>query len=341
MYGELPIRHFILIAAVLMLGLVLPSQLPEYFLYLGNTLMMYAVLALGLDLLLGWSGQFAFAHIAFFGVGIYGTAILQIRCGISFVIGMPISAALAGLIGSLIAIPSTRLRTVYLALATYAFAESAQWVYRTWDTVTGGSDGLRIKPPSVLGHLTGTDATALPALAVILCLMLLATLYLQRSKLGRHMCAIRDSEHVASACGINVNRVKMIVFTISATYAGVAGGMYTLFQSFVNPDVLGVGQLVLVLAMVVVGGQGSLTGVLLGAVVIGLLPEILRLAPSDLLVWQEFVYGLILILAVMFMPRGLWGLIKARLPTAQFRAPRAEPEAADVQRAPSTLGHQP
>jgi branched-chain amino acid transport system permease protein len=325
MYGELYPRNFVPITALMAAGLVLPFLLPAYFLYLGNTLMMYAVLAIGLDLLLGWSGQFAFAHIAFFGVGIYGTALLQARFGIPFVVGLPVAATLAGLIGWLIAIPSTRLRTVYLALATYAFAECAQWAFRTWDAVTGGSDGLRITPPSVLGQVTGTDASAFPVVAIILSLMLLATLYLTKSKLGRHLCAIRDSEHVAAASGIDVTRVKIVAFTLSAVYAGIAGGMYTLFQSFVNPDVLGVTQLVLVLTMVVVGGPGSITGVLLGVVLIGLLPEVLRAAPRGLLVWQEFFYGLILILAVMFMPRGLWGVVEAWLPGARTRARRQQP----------------
>ena len=95
--------------------------------------MMYAVLALGLDLLLGWAGQFAFAHIAFFGIGTYATALLQARLGVPFVVGMPLAAALAGLIGLLIGFPATRLRTVYLALATFAFAEGAQWVFNAWD----------------------------------------------------------------------------------------------------------------------------------------------------------------------------------------------------------------
>jgi branched-chain amino acid transport system permease protein len=339
MHGRLPTRSFVLIAALLAAGMMLPFLLQGYFLYLGNMLMMYSVLAIGLDLLLGWSGQFAFAHIAFFGVGIYGTALLHARLDVPFVIGMPASAALAGLMGLLIAIPSTRLRAVYLALATYAFAECAQWAYRTLGSVTGGSDGLRIKPPSVLGHITGTDPSAFLTVAVILCLMLLATLYLTRSKLGRSMCAIRDSEHVAAASGIDVERVKIVAFTISAVYAGVAGGTYTLFQSFVNPDVLGMGQLVLVLTMVVVGGPGSIAGVLLGVVLIGLLPEVLRMAPRGLLVWQEFLYGLILVLAVMFVPRGLWGAIEARLPGARSRVAKTE-TATDVsaQIAPKVIG---
>jgi branched-chain amino acid transport system permease protein len=330
MYGQPHPRRLALLAILLALGITLPFVLPVYYLYLGNVLMMYAVLAIGLDLLLGWSGQFAFAHIAFFGIGIYGTALLHMRLGIPFVIGMPVAALVAGAVGWLIARPSTRLRTVYLALATYAFAECAQWVYRTWDSLTGGSDGLRIKPPSVLGFETGTDPSAFPIVTVILCLMLLATLYLTRSKFGRHLAAIRDSEHVAAASGIDVNGVKIAAFTLSAVYAGVAGGVYTLYQSFVNPDVLGVAQLVLVLTMVVVGGPGSIVGALLGVVLIGLLPEVLRAAPRGLLVWQEFFYGLILVLAVMFMPRGLWGLIE---PHAKV-GPKGKPDAAKAASGP-------
>jgi branched-chain amino acid transport system permease protein len=212
MYGDLSSRSFAGILVLLALGFLLPLVLPEYYLYLGNTLMMYAILALGLDLLLGWSGQFAFAHIAFFGIGIYTSALLQMRLGVPFIIGVPIAAALAGLVGLLIAIPSTRLRTVYLALATYAFAECAQWVLRTWDSLTKGSDGLRFSPPDLLGYVVDTDRRAFPVMAIVLALVLLSFLYLTRSKLGRTLCAIRDSEHVAAACGIDVNRTKIVAF---------------------------------------------------------------------------------------------------------------------------------
>ncbi len=130
MYGDLPSRSFAGSSSCWRSASCCRCVLPQYFLYLGNTLMMFAVLALGLDLLLGWAGQFAFAHIAFFGIGIYASALLQMRLGVPFVVGMPLAAALAGLIGLLIGFPATRLRTVYLALATFAFAEGAQWVLR-------------------------------------------------------------------------------------------------------------------------------------------------------------------------------------------------------------------
>jgi branched-chain amino acid transport system permease protein len=311
MHGGLTLRTYAGVAVLLALGFLLPLMLPEYFLYLGNTLMMYAILALGLDLVLGWSGQFAFAHIAFFGIGIYTSALLQMRLGVPFIVGVPIAALFAGFVGLLIAIPATRLRTVYLGLATYAFAEFAQWVFRTWESVTKGPDGLRIAAPDIFGYVVGTDRRAFPVMAIILALVLLAMLYLVRSKLGRAFCTIRDSEHVAAASGIDVKRTKIIAFVLSAVFAGLAGGAYTLFQSFVTPDSVGLAQLILVLTMVVVGGSGSIAGVLIGVVLIGLLPELLRAAPRGLLVWQEFAYGLILLLAVMFMPRGIWGIIQA------------------------------
>jgi branched-chain amino acid transport system permease protein len=311
-FGSPPLARFAPLALLLIAGFALPQVLPQYFLFLGNILMMYAVLALGLDILLGWAGQFAFAHVAFFGIGTYTTALLQARLGVPFVIGMPLGAALAGLIGLVIGFPATRLRTVYLALATFAFAEAAQWVFNAWDKVTGGPDGLRISAPSVLGHATGSDPTAFPVMAAILALMIAATMYLTTSKLGRAMCAVRESEHVAAASGIDVNATKVAAFAISAIYAGVAGGMFTLFQSFVNPDVFSFGQIVLLLSMIVVGGLGSIPGVLIGVALLGLLPEIMRTTMRAFLVWQEFGYGVILVLVIMFMPRGIWGMIVAR-----------------------------
>jgi branched-chain amino acid transport system permease protein len=313
MHGAPGLKQLVPLVLLVTAGFALPRLLPEYFLYIGNLLMMYMILAIGLDILLGWTGQFAFAHIAFYGIGIYATALLNMRLGVPFIFGMPIAAALAALIGFLIALPATRLRTVYLALATFAFAECAQWVFRTWDAVTRGPDGLRMSAPQIFGYVVGNDQQAMPVIAIILAVMLAATLYLVRSRLGRAFCAVRDSEHVAAASGIDVKRTKVLAFTISAFYAGVAGGAYTLFQSFVHPDGLGVWTLVLVLTMIVVGGSGTIGGVIVGVALLSVLPEVLRAAPRGLLVWQEFAYGLILILAIMYMPRGIWGAFYGRL----------------------------
>jgi branched-chain amino acid transport system permease protein len=311
-YGTPAIARLLPLLVLVLLGALLPWFLPQYFLYIGNVLMMYAVLAIGLDLLLGWAGQFAFAHIAFFGLGAYATVLLQTRLGLPFVIAMPLSAVAAGILGMLIAFPAARLRAVYLALATFAFAEGAQWVFNAWDSVTGGADGLRIKAPELFGYQLGTDPRAFPVVALVLALVIGATMYLTTSKLGRALCAIRDSEHAAAASGIDVRATKIAVFAISACYAGIAGGMFTMFQSFMNPATFGFSQIVLVLSMIVVGGLGTLPGTLIGVAILGLLPEVMRTAMRSLLIWQELVYGLILVLAMMYMPRGLWGLVRRK-----------------------------
>jgi branched-chain amino acid transport system permease protein len=308
MYGTPALSRLLPLLALLLLGALLPWFVTQYFLYIGNVLMMYAVLASGLVLLLGWAGQFAFAHIAFFGLGAYATVLLQTRFGLPFVAAMPLSAIAAGVLGMLIAFPAARLRAVYLALATFAFAEGAQWVFNAWDSMTGGADGLRIKAPELFGYQLGTDPRAFPVLAIVLAVVIAATMYLTSSKLGRALCAIRDSEHAAAASGIDVRTTKIAVFAISACYAGIAGGMFTMYQSFMNPASFGFAQIVLVLSMIVVGGLGTLPGTLIGVVILGLLPEVMRTAMRSLLIWQELVYGLILVLAMMYMPRGLWGL---------------------------------
>jgi branched-chain amino acid transport system permease protein len=316
-YGSPPLRQLLSLVLLVVVGLVLPYLLPEYFLYLGNVLMMYAVLAIGLDILVGGAGQFAVAHTAFFGIGCYATAQLGARFGIPFVIGMPLGALLAGAVAMAIALPATRLREVYLALATYAFAEFAQWVFNSWTPVTNGVDGVKLQPSNVFGLTIVSDTQAFPVMAFILAMVIAATLYLTTSRFGRSMAAVRESEHVAMASGIDVRWVKVTAFAISGVYAGIAGGMFTLYQSFVDPEQFGFVTIVLLLTMIVVGGLGTLPGVLIGVVVLGLLPELLRTVLRSLQIWQELAYGIILILTMMYMPRGVWGFIQERRRSAR------------------------
>ena len=324
MYGSVSLRQLFPLLALLLGGFFIPMFTNEYYLYLGNVLMMYAVLAIGLDILMGWAGQFAFAHTAFFGLGCYTTALLNIKYGIPFIVGMPIAALLAGAVGVLVAIPATRMRDIYLALATFAFAEGMFWVFNTWEPVTGGSTGLRIISSNVLGFKVSNDVTAFPVSMSLMCLMIAAAMYLSKSRLGREMSAIRDSEHVAMSCGIDVRRTKVIAFGISAIYAGVAGAMFTLAQSFASPEQFGFNTAILVLTMIVVGGMGTLPGVMIGVLILSMLPEVLRTTMRSFQIWQELVYGLILILSIMFMPRGIWGSISGHLKKRELPSKQAK-----------------
>ena len=291
MYGPLPPARLLLPLAICLLGFGLPFVANDYVLYVTATLMMYCVLAVGFDILAGWAGQFAFSHVAFFGIGAYGTAVLQLRFGISFLLGAVSCAALAAAISALIALASVRMRHVYLALATFSFAQAAYFVFQSWTTVTGGFDGLRLPSAQIFGYSIVTDRQAFPFLAVMLAIALTVPLYLHRHKLGRSMAAIRDSEHVAATSGINVAATKIVAFVISSIYASIGGTMLTIFNSYINPDHFDFGQAIMLLTMVAIGGLGSTAGAVVGAIVIGLVPEFLGSVMKSLLIWQDSSTG--------------------------------------------------
>lgn len=284
---------------------------PIYYLYLANMLLIYAVLALGVDVLMGLSGQFAFSHMAFFGIGCYATALLNLDLGIPFLLALPIAVVMTAVVGVLVGFAAIRLNTIYLALATFAFAEGMRWIFNDWTSLTGGANGLRILPMFAFGIEITSDRQAFPLTLAFAVVVLLATLMLHGSRFGRELVAVRESEHVSMASGINVRRTKISAFVVSAVYAGLAGGLYTLNHSFVSPPEFGFNGAVLILTMIVVGGMGTVPGVLLGVLIFGLLPTILQSTLRSVLIWQEFIYGAILTASVLLMPRGIWGAFKS------------------------------
>ena len=295
----------------MVLALLLPLVVhADYYFFIINLVLTNLVLALGLDLLVGRSGQFAFSHVAFFGIGAYATTLLQSWAGLPYLVSLVLAGAIAGLAGVLIAIPATRMRTINLALATFAFAQGVQWLFGAWESLTGGANGLAIPPASIFGLSIASDAQAMPWMAAITLLSVAALMYVITSRLGRSMAAIRESENAAAVSGVDVRRTKVVTFGISAIYAGIAGGMLALHQSFLDPTRFGFTTLVLIFSMIVVGGLGSIAGTVIGAIMLTLLPEFMRAFMRNLLVWQEFVYGLILVLCMMFMPQGIWGAIR-------------------------------
>lgn len=301
------------LAAVCLLALasaVLPSFVGNaYVWFLVNLILTNIVLALGLELLIGRSGQFAFAHVAFFAVGAYGTAILQMKAGLPFVPSFVLSALSAGAIGMLIGVPATRMRSINLALATFAFAQGVTWLLGYWEGLTGGPAGMTVSAARLFGHEILNDDQATPWMGLIASGALASVMYLATSKLGRDFEAIKESEHAATVSGVHVHRTKVIAFALSGLYAGMAGGMLVLHRSFLVPDEFGFTTLVLVISMLVVGGLGSIGGVIIGVIIITMLPQALQMGMREILVWQELVYGCLLILFMMFMPRGVWGAL--------------------------------
>jgi len=286
-------------AAVL---LVLPFTVTGYVLYVVNLLMVFVVLALGMHIVIGEAGQFALSHAAFYGIGIYTAGIVNTLWHPPFVLSIITGGLLSALLGYVIGLLALRMRDIYLALATFAFGEAMQWVFLNWDAVTGGSNGMRMEPAVLFGYQMTNDLQAYPFVMALAAAMLWLTVVLSRSQYGSALRAVRESDVAAMAMGINVKRMKQSAFALSAAYAGVAGGMYTLFTSFIHPDSLGFQTTILVLIMVVVGGIGSVRGAVAGALAFGLLSELLR----QMLSIQEVIYGAILMGFMMFQPKGLF-----------------------------------
>lgn len=293
----------LLLAAVILIAL--PFFTTGYVIYLANILLTFTVLCLGLHIVIGEAGQFSLAHAAFYGIGIYVTGIAGTKYGLPFPVTMLIGGIAAAAVGFVIGVIALRMRDIYLALATFAFGEAMQWVFQNWDAVTGGPNGLRIAPARLFGHEFVTDKDAYPVVVLLALLMIGLTILISRARLGRALRAVRESEVAAQAMGIPVQRAKLMAFGLSAFFAGIAGGMFTLFSTFIHPESLGFSTTMLALTMVVVGGLGSIGGAVGGAIVFGLISELLRQAPS----FQEIAYGLILIVFMMYAPKGLFAFL--------------------------------
>ncbi|BCM81632.1 branched-chain amino acid ABC transporter permease [Methylobacterium indicum] len=290
------------------LGVALPALATGYVVYIGNLLLVFVVLSLGLHVVIGEAGQFSLAHAAFYGIGIYTAALGAGVLGLPFWAALLAGGLLAALCGLAIGVLSLRMRDIYLALSTFAFGEAMQWVFLNWTSVTGGPNGLAIPPTSVFGHPILSDKAAFPLVAGVTLVFVALVAGLHASGLGRAFRAVRESEVAAAAVGIDVRRTKLLAFTLSAFLAGAAGGLFTTFSTFIHPDSLGFQTTILVLTMIVVGGVGSVTGALGGAVVFGLVSELLRQVPS----YQEMIYGGILILVMMYAPRGVFARLGRR-----------------------------
>lgn len=291
---------------------VLPFTVTGYVLYVVNLLMVFVVLALGMHVVIGEAGQFALSHTAFYGIGIYTAGLINTTWQPPFFVSILAGGLLAAALGYLIGFLALRMRDIYLALATFAFGEAMQWVFLNWNRVTGGSNGMRMQPAELFGLKLTNDLQAYPFVVGLAALMLWLTVWLSRSQFGASLRAVRESDVAAMAMGINARAMKQAAFVVSAAFAGVAGGMYTLFISFIHPESLGFQTTILILTMVVVGGIGSVRGAVAGAIFFGVVSELLRQALSV----QEILYGAILMGFMMFKPRGLFADRKRRVARA-------------------------
>jgi len=298
----------------LVLGLlILPALLDNYFISLLNFIAIYSIASIGMMLLTGYTGQVSLGHAAFLAMGSYTSAILTIK-GWPFLVALPLSGIFAALVGIVIGLPALRLSGLYLAIATMGFAFIVDEILVRWESLTRGNLGIYLSSPSI-GPLTLDSEKSFYYLGlVILILTLLAAKNILRSPTGRAMIAIRDSEVAAQTMGINLAKYKTVAFAMSAFFTGIAGSLYAHKVTFINPESYTLLVSIELLVMIIIGGLGSLHGAIYGTAFVILLPQLIILTKDHLPSFvrdqtglEAGLYGLMIILFILFEPLGLYG----------------------------------
>ena len=263
---------------------------------------IHSLLAMGLTVLLGYAGQISLCQAAFFGIGAYTSGILTVKFGVDPWLAMVIAMVLTGGISVLLGIPALKLRGHYLAMATLGFGEIINILLKEWVSLTGGPSGLTGIPRlSLAGISLNTEVKYYFFIWPIVLAVMVFLLHLVRSRVGRALQALNRSEQAAEVMGIPVSEYKTKTFLLSAILSSLAGSIYAHFITVISPESYSVVFSIMILVMVIVGGMGSLWGSVIGAFVMTILPEYLRIFED----WDIILYGVILLVILMFMPKGL------------------------------------
>ena len=304
---------------------MVPRFATTYWLDVLNRIGIAVIGALGLNILVGFTGQISIGHAAFLAVGAYATAILETKAGLPFYLAIPVAALLTAVFGLVFGIPSLRLKGLYLAIATLAAHFITTYVIIHWESMTKGVFGLMVPPATVFGLPLDSDARIFYLIFALTIPATLVTKNLFRTKVGRAFIAIRDRDVAAGVMGVNLYRYKLLAFVISSFYAGVAGGLMAHHSRILFPDAFTLLVAIDYLAMIIIGGLGSILGSIFGAVFMTLLPEVLKLTATSLTgVYpqafgliasaRDIVFGLAVIFFLTYEPQGLariWGRMRS------------------------------
>ena len=283
-----------------------------YILNLVTLISINAVLAITLNFIMGYAGIFSMAHALFFGVGAYAAAWFALHASASFFLVVPFAMVIAGVLSLVLALPALRVRGEYFVAASLGLQVLGVTVFAEWKSVTGGLGGVIGIPPAELFNFVVADPQQFTLLAV-LCLVVVAlvTRVLLRSSFGRNLKAIRDSESASHAYGKNVAVIKTLSVVISSALAAVAGALYAFYLGFINVESFTLDTSVLLMAMVIIGGTGTLLGPIVGTVLLMLLPSLFSymwfLPQTEVGSIQQIAYGTAMVLLMIFRPGGLVG----------------------------------
>ncbi len=293
----------------------------EYLLHILILIGIYVILAESLNLIVGYTGLLSIAHAAFYGVGAYVAALMALKMGSPFIINIICAVIISGLLGGLVGIPSLRIKDHYFVIATFAFQVIAFSILNNWVSFTGGPMGLPgIPQPVIFGWKVSSHFEFLLLVGAFDVLVFWLCHRIIRSPFGRVLMAIREDEIFALAAGKNVAVYKVAVFVIGSGMAAIAGALYAHYISFIDPTSFTVMESIFIISIVIIGGAGSLSGPVIGAVVLVMLPEILRFVglPSSVAAnIRQILYGGLLVAFMMWRPQGLVGKFGFQLENAK------------------------
>ncbi|HEX3048017.1 MAG TPA: branched-chain amino acid ABC transporter permease [Bacillota bacterium] len=297
-------RIIIILCALL---LALPWLLPNrYLLNIALLIGIYCLIVIGLNLLIGYAGQISLGHAAFYGLGAYTAAILTTQYRWGTFLALLASVLVVTVIAWLIGKPTLKLKGHYLAMATLGFGIIIQILFNEMVGLTGGPQGIAGIPKlQIFGFKFASDLELYYLVWGAVILVQIMVMNLIRSKVGRAFLAIHTNEPAAEALGIDTASLKLLVFVLSGALAGLAGTFYAYSINYLSPNPFGFNFSILLLTMVMVGGMGDLWGAILGTVLLGIIPELLRQFKD----FEQVIYGILLILIVIFMPKGVISII--------------------------------
>jgi len=291
--------------AVILL-LILPLFLGKYTIFLLSLLAVYALVSLGLNLLMGYTGQIAAGHAGFLAIGAYFTALVSANVEwLPCIATLFLAGIFSGAIGFLLGIPILRLKGFYIAMATLAFGVVVSEVILQWSSMTGGDDGFSVPTARIAGFTFDSDLKLFYLIVSVTIILTILAKNLVRGYIGRAFIALRESEIAAQTIGIDLAKYKTIAFAISAFYTGIAGGLFAYLITFLSPDAFTIELSIDFIAMIVIGGMGSILGSIIGAVILTGMQQVL----AGLLDLQILIFGISLIVFMIFMPRGISGMI--------------------------------
>ncbi len=304
------------IAAFVAFLLVFPFIASPYWLNLANQIALATIGAIGLNILVGYTGQISLGQGAFMAVGAYGSGLLTARLGLPFWVSIPVAALVTALVGLVFGLPSLRLKGLYLAIATLAAQEIVEWVVVHWTSLTGGVEALVIPAPRLFGMRLNTDFRFYWIAVTLAGLTALLTANLFRSRVGRAFVAIRDHDIAAEVIGVDIFRYKLLAFATSSFFVGLAGALTAHYRTIISWERFTLDTSIVYLAMIIIGGLGSIKGSFFGATFMTLLPALINTVGRSLQTVmpafaamlpavQQAIFGAIIIFFLIVEPEGL------------------------------------